>query len=363
MPENAPYRVYGMSQSYFTRKMTGYLAYKGIPYLLRRFAGALPEARAAGWPGGIPAVRTPEGEYMWDTTPMIHHLELRFPQPSVLPPDPVQRFLCYVLEDVADEWLYRPAVASRWFFEENTRLAGWELARDVSFEVPVSGQQAFEMVRGYTTATCAPFGATPENVGSWLDEVLKPWLRALGALLEERPYVFGSRPSLADFAIFGGDAAHFANDPVCRRLMDEEGPALVKHTHRLFEPEEQAFGDWSPAEDVPDSLVVALADLGRLYLPWVSRASVDGSAELRFASGERVEIQATPFLIEARRVLLGRYRALRCDPLDAVLERAGILRYFAGYTEQAEDVPSYEKPPRPSRNRPFAPPWEAEAGA
>jgi len=34
---------------------------------------------------------------------MIHHLELRFPEPSVLPADPVQRFLCYVLEDAADE--------------------------------------------------------------------------------------------------------------------------------------------------------------------------------------------------------------------------------------------------------------------
>ncbi len=30
----SPYRVYGMSQSYFTRKLTGYLDYKSISYLL-----------------------------------------------------------------------------------------------------------------------------------------------------------------------------------------------------------------------------------------------------------------------------------------------------------------------------------------
>ena len=84
-PRAAIYRVYGMSQSYFTRKFTGYLDYKAIPYLLRRFAVANRVAREAGWPGAIPVVKTPGGEFMWDTTAMIHHLESRFPEPRVLP--------------------------------------------------------------------------------------------------------------------------------------------------------------------------------------------------------------------------------------------------------------------------------------
>jgi glutathione S-transferase len=97
--ERAPYRVYGMTQSYFTRKLTGYLDYKGIPYLLRRFAGAYPAARAAGWPSGIPVVMTPGGEFMWDTTSMIHHLELGYPERAVLPADHALAFICYALED------------------------------------------------------------------------------------------------------------------------------------------------------------------------------------------------------------------------------------------------------------------------
>ena len=97
-----PYRLHGMMQSYFTRKMTGYLEYKRIPYLLRRFYGFSPEAAAAGFPGGIPAMQTPDGEFMWDSTAMIQHLELRFPEPAVLPRDSAQRFLCYALEDAAD---------------------------------------------------------------------------------------------------------------------------------------------------------------------------------------------------------------------------------------------------------------------
>ena len=70
------YRVHGMMQSYFTRKMTGYLDYKGIPSVFRRFPGASPEAMAAGFPGGVPAVQTPAGEFMWDSPFFADHVAL-----------------------------------------------------------------------------------------------------------------------------------------------------------------------------------------------------------------------------------------------------------------------------------------------
>ena len=111
-----------------------YLDYKGIEWRLRRFGGTNIEVLSAGWPGGIPAIKNPDGEFMWDSTPVIHYLEGLFPEPSILPPDPVQRFLCYLLEDAADEWFYRVAVGSRWFFEENKKHAAFELARDATYE-------------------------------------------------------------------------------------------------------------------------------------------------------------------------------------------------------------------------------------
>ncbi|MGB0062471.1 hypothetical protein, partial [Candidatus Binatus sp.] len=120
------------------------------------------------------------------------------------------------------------------------------------------------------------------------------------------------------------------------------------------------FGECLQPGEVPATLIAILAELGRFYLPWVSRAAVDGKAELAFASGQRVEIAVTPFLAEARATLLARYVEFRSDALDAVLERAGIRSYFADYVDQAGKVPSYEKPPRPALNRPFGPPWERE---
>lgn len=348
-----PYRVHGMMQSYFTRKMTGYLDYKGIPWLFRRFAGMSPESAAAGFPGGTPVVETPDGEFMWDSTAMIHHLERRFPARAVLPEDPAQRFLCYVVEDAADEWLYRTAVGTRWHFAENAAVGGFELARDISARMPLPCDQMHAGVGAHVRSSCGPLGVTADNIQRWVDDVLRPWMRVLGAHLERRPYLFGARPSLADFGLFGGNAAHFVNDPLCRRWVDEDAPAVVRHTHRLLEPEDEAFGDWDDAAD--DTLIAILAELGRTYLPWVSRATVDGVADVVFAGGERVAVRATDFLRDARATLLARYVALRSDRLDAILEQAGILRYFADHVGRAGTVPDANDPPRPALNRPFPP--------
>jgi hypothetical protein len=147
--------------------------------------------------------------------------------------------------------------------------------------------------------------------------------------------------------------AHFINDPQCRRWIDADGPAVVKHTHNITQPWDHEFGGWAAAEDVPETLIAMLKDLGRFYLPWVSRAAKEGSAALEFESGQSIIVEATDFLKEARGVLLARYLDLRSEALDAVLDRAGILGWFADYTDQAGTIPDYKSPPRPSENDPF----------
>lgn len=358
---NGLFRVFGVDQSFFTRKVTGYLDHKGIRWTYRRCGGVPPELAGRGFPGGIPAVETPEGELMWDSTAMILYLERRVPEPAVLPPDPVAQFLCYLIDDICDEWIYRTAVGSRWFVEENTRLGGYELGRDMTFTLPVSADQAHAMTGAFVRSSCGPLGVSAENIQSWIDEVLRPWMRVLGAHLaaERTPYLFGGRPSLADFAVFGGSAAHFANDPACRRWMDDDAPALVRHTHRILEPYGREPGGWLAAGEVPETLIAIVADAGRLYLPWVSVATIRGDAEVVFSNGQRTRIRATEFLRDARAVLLARYVQLRSDALDAVLERAGILRFFADHANEAGSVPRTDAPPRPRLNRPYPPEGES----
>lgn len=352
------YRVHGRSHSYFTRKMTGYMTYKGIPFLRRRTTNSQ-DLLDSGWPGGIPIVKTPDGQFMWDTTAMILHLEGRFGERSVLPDDPTMRFLCFLLEDYSDEWLFRPAVAARWFYEENAIGGGWDLARESTFFLPMTCDEARAQTEARISSSCTLFGASRENVQAWVDEVLLPWQRAMERRLADQPYMLGARPSLADIALFGGNIAHFISDPVCRRWTESTGRRVIEHTHRLLEPEDQIFGGWLAPDDLPGSFIGLLEELGRFYLPWVSEAVVAGSARLEFANGQSIDIAATDFLREARSIMLARYVEFRNPTLDAILERAGLLTYFADHIGEAGTIPDYSDPPQPALSRSFPPSNEA----
>lgn len=345
--------VHGVTVSYFTRKVTGYLDYKGIRWRLQPSIGANVRAHAAGWNGGIPVVELPGGELIWDSTAVILHLETRQPEPAVVPPDPVLAFLDCLLDDVSDEWFYRHAVGSRWLYPENTASGSWDIARDATLELPgpIAGVRA--LVTAAMTGCLPRLGVTPENIDAWVHESLLPWQRALAAHVAAHGYLFGGRPALADFALFGGNVAHFINDPLCRRWTEEAGQAVVTHTHALMTPRAQTFGDWFDSRRLPDTLIALLAEAGRHYLPWVAEATVAGVAAIPFGGGRGAHIATTNFLTEARGILLARYRAARCAALDALLERAGILRFFADHLDQATAIPDPRTPPRPADNQPF----------
>lgn len=346
--------VHGLTVSYFTRKVTGYLDYKGLAWWLDPSVGANLAARQAGWNGGIPTVTTPEGDIVWDSTAILLHLETRFPEPAILPSDPALAFLGHVLEDFSDEWLYRHAVGTRWLFPENVVAGSWDIAREGSLEIPGPIAGTRDLVRQAMTDCLPRLGTTPENIAAWIADSLLPWQRALAAHVAQHGFLLGRRPSLADFALFGGNVGHFVNDPACRRLIDDEAPQVVPYTHALMTPRKQSFGDWLGGIDaVPDTLVALLRETGRHYQPWVTEATARGAATVRFVDGSEARIESTNFLDVARGILLARYRAARSAALDEVLERAGLLAFFADQEGRASAIPDPRALPRPADNQPF----------
>ena len=348
------YLVRGVSSSYFTRKVTGYLDYSRRRWQLDPFLANDPEAAALGWNGGIPIVVDPDGVMMWDSTSIINHLDRALPEHSVRPVDPGLGFLCDLLDDFSDEWFYRHAVGSRWLYEENRVAGSLDLAREAALAVPLGMDVFREFITSAMTSSLPKLGTSEENIEAWIHDSLLPWQRVFGAHLAEHGFLFGRRPSLADFAFYGGNAAHFAHDPLCLRWTEAASRAVVDHTAILTTPAKHEFGAWfSGLGDVPDTLIAVLAEAGRHYLPWVAEATVTGQAVVTFSNGSEAEIPSTPFLDAARGVLLARYVEARTETLDAVLEQAGILRWFAEFTDQATHVPDPSLPPQPTDNRPY----------
>ena len=115
---NGPAILYGSSISYFTGKMENYFRVRNIPY--KRIVAPYPafEKQMKQKVGihQMPAVVLPDGRWMTDTTKMIEWFESKLDKPSIIPNDPVQAYISYLIEDWADEWWWRPAMHYRWYY-------------------------------------------------------------------------------------------------------------------------------------------------------------------------------------------------------------------------------------------------------
>ena len=129
------YRVYVSHVSYFSGKLESFLRYKEIPHERIELNGGILKNVILPATGmmKMPAIRCPDGSWLKDTTPMMQWLESQHPEHPVYPSDPAARFLALLIEDYADEWMWRPAMYYRWQFRDSHQLRrhhiGEEFAR------------------------------------------------------------------------------------------------------------------------------------------------------------------------------------------------------------------------------------------
>ena len=123
------WELHGLKLSYFTGKLEAWMRARGLPF---RFVemdldGFRACARATGV-AQMPALRSPDGEWLTDTTAILRRLEAEAPGPALQPEAPLAAFLSLFLEDAFDEWLWRPALYYRWAFADDARLMSRRIA-------------------------------------------------------------------------------------------------------------------------------------------------------------------------------------------------------------------------------------------
>ena len=135
MTETSPRQgviLHGSSISYFTGKMENYFRVREIPYEFRSMRLPADQRKIKRELGlmQVPVVELADGRWMTDSTKMIQWFESQFPDNPLIPEDPLQAFLCLLLEDWADEWWWRPAMHYRWHYPVRAHFASRHLATE-----------------------------------------------------------------------------------------------------------------------------------------------------------------------------------------------------------------------------------------
>jgi glutathione S-transferase len=267
-----PLTLYGASISYFTGKLENYFRIKSIPFqrkpLFSRESTELIREKTGSTQN--PALELADDRWMSDSTAIIQWFETEYPNPPVMPENPLQRFFSLLLEDYADEWLWRPAMHFRWHYTLGARFASTLLAEEVSGGMagylPAFVRRRIIISRqrnGYTRGD----GITPDQVPG-VEAIYHRTLQQLEAIFQTRPFLLGDKPSLADVGFSGPMFRHFGLDPVAAEIMRQEAPGVYEWIARLWNTRLEDCSA-SLVEGIPSDWGPILDEIGKAYLPYL----------------------------------------------------------------------------------------------
>jgi glutathione S-transferase len=332
---NRRYRLIGSTASPYALKLRALMRYRRIPFDWVIMTKALRKQTEHLRPNLIPVLQYPDGTFRGESTALAYDLEVRHMERSVIPDDKAVAFVCDLLEDLADEWAVKPLFLYRWWDPEDqgyvSRWAGEEWS--VS-DAATGSAEEIEEFRRRQISRMVILGATAEN-RPLLEESYRRILAAFEPHIGMRNYLFGTRPSLADFAWFG-QLSEMATDPTPMRIIRQQAP-FTDHWIRRLDDASGVDGDWYPrAQAFGDFVERLLRIAGELYLPFlVANADAFGK------SLERLEITAwglpyalSPFKYQVKCLDQLRAKFAELDPQDRValeplLDRTGCLDHLA----------------------------------
>jgi glutathione S-transferase len=260
------YKLYGSHASLFTGKVRAYLNWKAVPYedcavdeeVMKTII--LPHV---GWPV-VPVVQTPDSRIVQDTADIIVDIEATHPTPSVMPDGPVQQFASYLMQVYADQWLVLPAMHYRWNYNED--WAYTEFGRATHPDATPQEQHAIGKKRGIRFRGMVPTlgidAATIPGVEASYEAFLTEFAQHLGT----HDFVFGGRPSFADFALFGPLYAHLYRDPESRKIMERVAPPVARWVERTLNASDRRSG-LVGNDDIPATLLPMFKRHATEHLP------------------------------------------------------------------------------------------------
>ena len=329
-----PLALRGAPGSPYTRKMLAVLRYRRIPYRFLVGLSSKDEDLPAPKVDLLPTFyfETDDGdvEAVVDSTPIIRRLESDVLGRSVVPTDPAVAFISYLLEDYADEWLTKPMFHYRWHYQADIDLAGEILPRwrDLMASADEIAPRS-QFVRDRQIGRLYVVGSN-EVTTPVIEDSYKRFLKLLDEHIGNAPFLFGNRPSSADFGLYGQLTQLATFDPTPSKLTAETAPRVLAWVQSVDDLSglEPTDNDWVDRDAVPATLNALLAEAGRTYVPALiaNAKAVDTNAEsVETEIDGRAWVQV-PFPYQAKCLQWVRQEYARLDGAD----RAAVDGMLAG---------------------------------
>jgi len=286
MTEQGAYRILGSLGSPYSLKMRAIMRYRRLPHVWIQMDDRHDAERATVKVPVVPVIQYLDGSYHNDSTPMIHDLERLHPgSRSIIPTDPADAFLAALLEDMADEWGTKFMFHYRWFRQRDQkqmsewlafdRFSGSGLAAILGFARTFRDRQVGRMALVGCTAANQPI----------IETTLARVLAIFEAQVVEAPYLFGSRPSLAEFGWFG-QLSQLIVDPTPNDLLRSTAPFTTRWIMQIDDAS-GVDGDWRGEAPLCKAVPELLTLAGEVYFPFLlanAEAAARGAETFAFTA-------------------------------------------------------------------------------
>ncbi len=338
-----PLTLIGHLGSPYSRKMRAVLRYRHIPYVWVINSG--PEYLT---PPKVPVEVIPvlvwhdDGgamrESMVDSTPQIARLEQEVSGRSLRHPDPALAFLDALIEDYADEWCTKAMFHYRWADAASIAWARDHLIRQINPSTEASAIAQFSSWFAQRQIDRCSVVGSSELTRPLIEADFSRLLAVMSTLIEARQFLFGARPSAADFALYGQFTQLCLFDPTSARLARETAPRVVAWTERLEDLSgwRPADAQWLSREAALPGLQPLLARIGATYVPFLpanAAARAAGQATMDCViEGVRWQQQVFPYQVKCLKWLREQFAGLSADDrhwLHEVLMPSGCIALLA----------------------------------
>ena len=329
------YRIFGAEISPYSIKTRSYYRYKGIPHeWIVRSASTMAEYQKYAKLPIVPAVATPEGEGIQDSTPILEAMEAAFPDPTTHPEDITLKFLSELLEEFGDEWGNKWMFHYRWAAEADQRSAASRIVATMMPDATVEQRTPMEdQIRERMVGRIGVVGSN-EHTAPIIEDSFKNGVALLDKHLEKRPYLFGGRPVFADFSLWG-QIYNAWTDPTAGEHIRNTAPNICAWLERMLDPKAQ--GNLESWEELAPTMEPFLRQEVRLFLQWSAKnaeAIASGADKMSVDLDGRTWTQSVggpqKYHAKSLKEIRRKYHLVQNEePLRSILDRTGCLPFLA----------------------------------